>query len=130
MHPRLVPVPASTITHATRALEAMWGPCRGYRVVSGGHTLGRDWKAGELVICGGLGALDATTVLCPVGFGRPRLGSLTEKGLIGAAGEPCDPRRWVVLGRVLDVLPRSRQRAALATPRAGQLALFEAAHAA
>jgi hypothetical protein len=136
----LAPVPAEDLPATTPRdvpLGASW-----FRVLRGGAFDGRPLHGGDLVACVPRAGVGDAVVLVPVGRGAPRLGHVRREGLVGDAGDPCDPARWSVAGRVVRVvrgaLPvdarsdaRSEDRAALFSFRgvplgSSQLALFGA----
>jgi len=90
-----------------------------YAVISGGAACGLEFLAGDLLLLGNGHADGDLVILSPKGHGRPMLGRVTPRGLVGEPGGiPCDTRRWQVAGRILarvrednrggQVLPMSR----------------------
>lgn len=91
-----------------------------FLVAEAGEFGGRWFQPGDLLVCGGDPRGGEPVVLVPRGHGRPRLGTVQGKRLIGDAGELCHEVRWRVAGRVVSVvqdaglvrMPRSWQRSA------------------
>lgn len=74
-------------------------------VESAGIFRGRRFEVGEVILVGGRARPGHEVVLCANGYGRPRLGSVSDEGLRGDAGELCSRLRWHAAGRLLAVLP-------------------------
>jgi hypothetical protein len=75
-----------------------------FRVAHGGQFGGRRFQAGELALVGGIPQEGDAVVLVAIGPGRPRLGSVQGRRILGDRGEPCLTSRWEVAGRLLGVL--------------------------
>ena len=78
---------------------------RAFVVVGEGSYAGRHWRCGEVLLCdpAAEGASKGPVVLAARGPGRPRLGRFDKAGVWGDAGEPCNPIRWEVVGRVREI---------------------------
>jgi len=73
-------------------------------VESGGQYAGRNFQAGELVVCGDGARAGESVVLVPRGRGRVRLGAVKGTHLIGDGGEVCSQARWAVAGHLKAII--------------------------
>ncbi len=81
------------------------GDLRAFLVVGEGHFAGVAYSVGDVIVCGGEVRSGGTTVLVAK-HGRPRMGSLLGRRLMGDAGEACHPGRWRPVGAVCRVYRR------------------------
>lgn len=72
-------------------------------VLDEGEFAGRSWHCGEILQTGASSGT-GPVVLVAWGQGRPRLGTVTGRGVLGDCGEPCSGARWRVAGEIRSVL--------------------------
>lgn len=75
-----------------------------FEVVRGGVFGGRTFAEGELLWAGATAEEGDRVVLVARGPGRPRLGCVRGRQLLGDHGEPCHTSRWEVAGKLLGVV--------------------------
>ncbi len=101
-------------------VEGRRGEFRRFRVASGGSFNGRSFDEGDVLLCVGDDREASLVVVTPTGFGRPRLSRRRGTRLAGEHGETLHDQRWVSVGRLYAVRPRSSPSPVFF----GQLALF------
>ena len=104
-----------------------------FTIVRSGYFAGRDWSAGDMIVCSPRREAVANVVLIPRGRGRIRMGTAQGSKLFGEAGEPCSPARWRAAG-MLSAVARPARGAGWVVeqlntpnqPQTHQLSLFAA----
>ena len=119
MAPIIRPIQSDT-RPVRRTVLSLEGECQRFVVEQAGVFAGLTLRVGDVLVTGGRTRPGDVTVLVARGMGRPRVGTVTSKGLFGTHGEPCSTARWMAAGRLLDV---ERLPAQPVEPRGGQLAL-------
>lgn len=97
--------PRRTVQTPQLERHGLDGAARRFRVVREGMFGGHFYNLGDIVVCRGKARPGDATVLVARGNGRPRMGRLIGTRLVGDAGEPCHPVRWMSAGRVEPVGP-------------------------
>jgi hypothetical protein len=73
-------------------------------VESSGRYGERQFRAGEILVCGEGARAGEAVVLIPRGRGRVRLGAVKGTSLIGDGGEVCSQARWAVAGHLKAII--------------------------
>jgi len=97
-HPNVARFPSCLPTLPT-------GDLRAFLVVGEGSFAGVAYSVGDVIVCRGEVRSGGTTVLV-ARHGRPRMGSLVGRRLMGDAGEACHPGRWRPVGALCRVYRR------------------------
>ncbi len=77
-----------------------------FLVVGEGSYLGVDYAVRDVLVCRGEARSGRPTVLV-ARHGRPRMGSVVGRRLLGDANEPCHPGRWQPVGELWALYRRS-----------------------